>query len=100
MPRGRPDLRNHGAAYGRSWWRPAGYALLGHARRVTAQRDGPDVPADERLPFGTLAEADLAPAKRSPPVVIRLRSKKFPARVAFRPSPSSSAEQSSNGDME
>src|SRR6266851_2859095 len=71
MPRGRTDLRNHGAAYGCSWWRPAGYALLGRARCVTAERNGLDVLADERLPFGALAEADLQPTKRRPPVLIR-----------------------------
>src|ERR1700732_4410960 len=71
MPRGRADLRNHGAAYGCSWWRPAGYALLGRATCVTARRNGPDVLADECLPFGALAEADLRPTKRRPPVLIR-----------------------------
>src|ERR1700730_14745133 len=69
MPRGRADLRNHGAAYGCSWWRPAGYALLGRARCVTAERNGPDVLADECLPFGAWAEADLQPTKRCPPVL-------------------------------
>src|ERR1700736_6495287 len=63
MPRGRADLRNHGAAYRRSGWRPAGYALLGRARCVTVERNGPDVLADECLPFGALAEADLGPTK-------------------------------------
>ena len=38
---------------------------------VTAERNGPDVLADERLPFGALAEADRQPAKRSLPVLIR-----------------------------
>src|ERR1700731_4977599 len=70
-PRGRADLRHHGAADGCSWWRPAGYALLGRATCVTARRNGPDVRADERLPFGALAEADLQPTKRRPPVLIR-----------------------------
>ncbi len=36
----------------------AGYDLLCRARRVTTERNGPDVPADERLPLGALAEAD------------------------------------------
>ena len=36
-----------------------------------AERNGPDVRADERLPFGALAEADLQPTKRCPPVLIR-----------------------------
>jgi hypothetical protein len=30
-------LRNHGAAGGCPWWRPAGYALLGRARCATAE---------------------------------------------------------------
>src|ERR1700733_4174357 len=66
MPRGRAGLRHHGAADGRSRWRPAGYALLGCAGCVTAQRHGPDVRADECLPFGALAGADLWPTKRWP----------------------------------
>ena len=68
MPRGRADLRNHGAAYGCSWWRPVGYALLGRARCVIAERNGPDVLADECLPFGALAEADLQPTTASVPI--------------------------------
>src|SRR5205814_6457501 len=60
VPRGRADLRNHGAAYG-SRWRPAGYALRWRAGCVTAERNGPDVLTDERLPFGALAEADFQP---------------------------------------
>src|SRR5260370_5107910 len=71
MPRGRADLRHHGAADGCSWWRPAGYALLGRATCVTAERNGPDVLADERLPFGALAEDDFPQTKRCPPVLIR-----------------------------
>src|ERR1700736_4771733 len=71
MARGRADLRDHGAAYVCSWWRPAGYVLLGRARCVTAERNGPDVLADERLPFGALVKADPRPTKRSPPVLIR-----------------------------
>ena len=69
-PRGRADLRDHGAADGRSRRRPDGYALLGRAC-VSAERNGPDVLADERLPFGALAEADLRPTKRCPPLLIR-----------------------------
>src|ERR1700732_1331947 len=69
MPRGRADLRNHGAGYGGSWWRPDGYALLGRARCVAAERNGPDVLADECLPFGALAEADLQPTNRCAPVL-------------------------------
>jgi hypothetical protein len=34
------------------------YALLGRARRVTAERNGCDGLADECLPFAALAEAD------------------------------------------
>jgi hypothetical protein len=50
---------------------PDGYALLGRAW-VSADRNGPDVHADERLPFGALAEADLQAAKRCPTVLIPL----------------------------
>jgi hypothetical protein len=46
-----------------------GYALLGRARRVTAGRHGPDVPADERVPFGSLAEMDFQAMKRCPPIL-------------------------------
>ena len=42
----------------------AAVALLGGASRVAARRNGPDVPLDERFPFGPMAEADLRPAKR------------------------------------
>src|SRR5215470_9232455 len=66
MLRGRTDVRNHGAAYWRSWWWPAGYALLGHARCVTAEWNGLDVHADECLPFDALAEADFRPTKTPP----------------------------------
>jgi hypothetical protein len=70
MSRGYADLRNHGADDGCSRRGPDGYALLGRAW-VSADRNGPDVHADERLPFGALAEAGLQPTKRCPPVVIR-----------------------------
>src|SRR5262245_14725399 len=63
MPRGGAGLRNHGATDGRSRRRPAGYVLHGRARWVTAEWDDMDVHADERLPFGALAEVDLPPAK-------------------------------------
>src|SRR5258707_2104401 len=86
--RSRADLGDDGAAEGGSWWRTGGWVVFS-GRCVAAERDGPDVPADERLPFGALAEADLQPAKPSLPVLIRVRSKKFPARVPFRPSQSS-----------
>jgi hypothetical protein len=52
----------HGAAHC-SRWRRAGYAVLGRASCVTAERDGPDVRADERVSFGALAEADLHPGR-------------------------------------
>jgi hypothetical protein len=65
--RGRADFRNHGAAHGRSRRRPAGYPLLDRGTYVAAERNGPDVFADERLPFAALAEADLEPTKRRPP---------------------------------
>ena len=46
---------------------PTGDALLGRAR-IAAERNGHDVPADERLPRGPMAEAD--PRER-PPVGLR-----------------------------
>jgi hypothetical protein len=42
--------------------------VLGRAWCVTAERNGPNVPADERIPFGALAETDLPPMKRCPPI--------------------------------
>ena len=36
-----------------------GHDVLGRAWCVTAERNGPDVRADERIPFGALAETDL-----------------------------------------
>src|SRR5215467_6129487 len=71
MPRCDADLCNHGATCGHSWRWPAGYVLRGRARCVTAEWNGPDVHADECLPFGAMAEADFQPAKRCPPVPIR-----------------------------
>src|SRR4051812_42708322 len=70
MPRGRADLRNHGAAYGCSWRWLAGYVVFGRAC-VTAERNDSDFFADGRLPFGPLGEADLRSTKRCPPVLIR-----------------------------
>ena len=70
IARGRADLRNHGAAYGYGWRRPAGYALFG-CERIAGGWDGPDVLADERLPFGALAEADRQPPRRCLPALIR-----------------------------
>src|SRR5262249_42819954 len=40
---------------------------------VPAERNGPDVRADERVPFGALAETDFAPPQRCPPVWPALR---------------------------
>ena len=40
--------------------------MLGRATCVAAERDGLDVCADERVPFGALAEVDLRQAKRRP----------------------------------
>src|SRR5882724_3723839 len=68
VPRGHADLRDHGCSDGRSWF--ARCALLGHARCITAERNDPDVLADGCLPFSTLAEANLRPAKRCPPALI------------------------------
>src|SRR5258706_11260372 len=81
VPRSRADLGDDGAADGGSWWRTGGCVVFSR-RCVAARRNGPDVPADERLPFGALAEADLQPAKPSLPVLIRVRSKKISRRVS------------------
>src|SRR3979411_2489028 len=62
MSGGRADLRNDGAADGCCWRRRCGYALLGRARCVSVERNGPDVLADEYLPFDALVEAGLADA--------------------------------------
>jgi hypothetical protein len=43
--------------------------VLGRAWCVTAERNGPNVRADERIPFDALAETDLPPTKRCPPVI-------------------------------
>src|ERR1700677_2304568 len=64
MPRGRADLRDHGAADWRLGRRADGDDVLSCARCITAKRNGRDVPLDERLPFDALAEADLQAAKR------------------------------------
>ena len=65
---GRANLRNHGAADG-GRRRPAGHALLGRTGSIAADRHGADVPADGRLPFGGLAEADVRPTDRFPPLI-------------------------------
>src|ERR1700730_12748856 len=80
MSRSHADLCNHGATYECFWRQPAGFALLGSAAYLAAKRNGPDVLADERLPFGALAEADLQPTKRCPPSLIR----RSPDRVGVR----------------
>jgi hypothetical protein len=77
---GGSDLRHHGATDGRSWWWPAD-AMLGCAGCVTAEWNGLDVHADERLPFEALAEADLEPAKRCPPVLVRRWPKRTQSRI-------------------
>src|ERR1700722_2897168 len=64
MPRGRADLRHHGAADRRLGRRADGDDVLNRARCITAERNGRDVPLDERLPFDALAEADLEAAER------------------------------------
>src|SRR5215813_5373432 len=56
-PRRCAYVRHHGAA-DRPRRRPAGCLVCDVARHAAAQRDGPDVPADERIPFGAVAEAD------------------------------------------
>jgi hypothetical protein len=70
-PRGRTDVRNHGADDTDSWWRHAGVALLGYARHVTADRNGFDVPIDERLPPYAVAQTHPPLATRHPGVVTR-----------------------------
>jgi len=61
VSRGHANLRHHGAA-DECWWRACGYALLRRATCVTVERNGPDVFADECLPFGALADAHLQAA--------------------------------------
>jgi hypothetical protein len=52
----------------------------GDVRRVyvAAERNGPDVFADERLPFAALAEADLEPTKRALALLLRFCSARGP----------------------
>lgn len=59
IPRCRADIRDHGAADGRYRW--CRYDLLFDARCFTAERNGSDVLAHGRLPFGAMAEAGLQP---------------------------------------
>ena len=49
---------------------PTGYALLGQHMASPLERNGPDVRADERLPFDALAEARLQATQRYSPVLI------------------------------
>ena len=68
LSRGSADVCDHGAA--------DGCAVLD--RRcvrggITGGRNGPDVPADERLSFAALAEADLRSARPRPSVLTRPR---------------------------
>jgi hypothetical protein len=59
--------------------------LCHYAGSVAAERNGPDVPVNERLPFGALAEAGHRPAIRWPPVPMRPSLYRAPAfRVALR----------------
>ena len=73
---GRADLRNHGVSYMDPWWRHAGHALLGGWKWIPTDRNGPDVFADECVPFVALAETDLQAGRWRPPVLIR-RSPNF-----------------------
>src|SRR6202035_3539806 len=61
IARGRADPRDDGAADA-CVGRRAGHDLLGRGR-VAVERNGPDVPVDERLPSGALAEADPRPTR-------------------------------------
>ena len=65
MPRRDAGVRNHGPDDEYARRGTDGYARLGRAW-VSADRNGPDVRADERLPLGALADVDLEAAKRSP----------------------------------
>ena len=47
-----------------------GHDVLEHAGWLAVERHGPDVPADERLPRGALAEADLQPTPAYSPVLM------------------------------
>ena len=53
-----------------AWWR---IAAVFDRKRVTTDRNGPDVLADERLSSAALVEADLRPARSSPSVLTRSR---------------------------
>jgi hypothetical protein len=45
------------------WWRITGRVVFERGC-IAAERNGADVPADERFPHGALAEADLPSARR------------------------------------
>jgi hypothetical protein len=47
--------------------------LCGRASGITAEWDGLDVPADECVPFGAVAEADVRQAERRAAILIRIR---------------------------
>ena len=63
------DLRHDGVDDRSIWRRISGSALLRHAYHATIERDGPNVPADERVSFGALAETDRLPPRRCPPCI-------------------------------
>ena len=50
-------------AYGDSRRRHAGYGVRGRAECIAVDRNGHDVLADGRLPFGALAEVDRQPER-------------------------------------
>src|SRR4029077_10561885 len=64
----RADLRPHGDPE-LLVRRRRGHDVLDRAWCVSAERNGPDVRADERIPCGALAETDLPPTKRYPSVI-------------------------------
>src|SRR4029077_6970919 len=87
VTRGCADIRNHGVRNGRFQRWPAGHVLRGRATRVTAERNGLHVLADERLPFSAVAEADIRLARR-PQVPIRSSHSERATAVISGPSQS------------
>ncbi len=76
---GRADLRDDGAAYRRAGG--GGGHVVFDRERVTAGRNGPDVFADERFPFGALAEADRWPRRRGASSRTTLRPRSLGQRL-------------------
>src|SRR5215831_11453492 len=68
VPGRHADLRDPGLADRASRREPDGQRLFGRVLGA-AERNGADVPVDERVPLAALAEADVWPTRRCRPVL-------------------------------